>query len=137
VQLVIKEKKMKLNHECVRALLLYLEENLMYKANGNPEGVKLKYIDDEPDISNFSTDEIYYSAKKLVEAKYIKVMDSKLPTRSWKIEEITFNGHDYLDSIRDDKVWNEVIERTKPFASVGIDIVKSLSTKILTEMLLK
>jgi hypothetical protein len=132
---VKEENTMKLNQECVRSLLIYLEENLEDKANGYPNGIKLKDVDGESGVSEFSTEDIYYCAKKLLEAKYIKIMEINAAPKQWRIEEITWEGHDYLNLIRDKKVWEEINERTKPFASVGLDIIKSLSIEILKGML--
>mgnify|MGYP001212120744 CR=1 FL=1 len=67
---------MKLNHDCIRALLIYLEKNLEVKANGLPEGIKLGHID-EDDLSRFSQEDIFYSARKLVEANYMRLPTKK------------------------------------------------------------
>lgn len=125
---------MKLNHDCIRTLLIYLEENLEAKENGLPRGLKLGHIEDES-LTAFSQEDIYYSAKKLVEAKYIEVMNKEVAPRVMMINEITWDGHQYLDSIRDPKVWREIKNRTKDLSGITIEIVKSLGIEITKQML--
>ena len=126
---------MKLNHDCVRKLLICLEENLETKANGLPEGLKLSHIEDVDELSEFSQEDIYYSARKLVEARYIEVASKEAAPRAMIIKEIAWNGHDYLDSIRDSKVWHEVKTRTKDLSGVALDVVKSLAVEVTKHML--
>ena len=128
------EEKMKLNHDCIRKLLVYLEENLEVKANGLPEGLKLSHIEDD-DLSEFTQEDIYYSARKLVEAKYIEVVSKEAAPRAMIIKEISWNGHDYLDSIRDPKVWNEIKNRTQDLSGIALEVVKSLAIDITKQML--
>ncbi len=125
---------MKLNHDCIRALLIYLEKNLEVKANGLPEGIKLGHID-EDDLSRFSQEDIFYSARKLVEANYIEVANKEVAPRVMIIKEITWNGHDYLDSIRDPKVWHEIKSRTKDLSGIALEVVKCLAIEITKQML--
>lgn len=110
---------MKLNHDCVRALLIFLEENLEVKGNGTPDCLKLGHITDEGDLANYLEEDIYYAASKLVEAKFIIPVNKDVSPKFLMIKEISWNGHDYLDSIRDSKVWSEVKDKTKGFSSVA------------------
>jgi hypothetical protein len=90
---------MKLNHDCVRDVLLYLEDNLNL-------GQKIKF-DLNTDIaltSKYSKEDIIYSSLKLLEAGFInaKACDTVQPYGPVVIEiaSITYNGHLFLDSIR-------------------------------------
>nr|DAN83882.1 MAG TPA: protein of unknown function DUF2513 [Caudoviricetes sp.] len=90
---------MKLNHECFRDVLLYLEDNLNL-------GQKIKF-DLNTDIaltSKYSKEDIIYSSLKLLEADFIsaKVYNTiqQYGTIVIEISSITYNGHLFLDSIR-------------------------------------
>ena len=90
---------MKLNHECFRDVLLYLENKLNL-------GQKIKF-DFKTDIaltSKYSKEDIIYSSLKLLEAGFInaKAYNSVQPYGPIVIEidSITYNGHLFLDSIR-------------------------------------
>jgi hypothetical protein len=126
---------MKLNHDCVRQLLLCLEDNLKLKSNGLPDPVKLRDIDDDKRLFEFTEEDIYYTASKLVEAKYITVAYKDVAPRHLIIKEITWVGHDYLDSIRDTKVWNEIKSKTKDLSGVALDVIKSLAIEVTKNML--
>ena len=122
---------MKLNHDCIRNLLLFLEVNLKTKSNGNPKGIKLRNITGEDHLAKFTENDIYYSAGKLVEINYIKLVNNSVAPRRMIINEITWDGHDYIDSIRDSKVWSEVKNKTKGLSDVAIDIVKGIAVEII------
>lgn len=126
---------MKLNHDCLRELLLCLEEKLTLKPNGLPDILKMKAIDDEDRLSGFSQEDIYYAIRKLIEAKYIIVANKDVAPRTMMVKEITWDGHDYLDSIRDPKVWREVKNKTKDLSGVALEVVKSLAVEVTKSML--
>lgn len=126
---------MKLNHDCVRELLLYLEEHLELKGNGMPDYIKLDYIVDEGNLSSFPEEDVYYSASKLVEAGFISVASKTSAPRALMIGSITWKGHDYLDSIRDSKVWIAVKEKTKGLSGVAFEIMKSIAVEVTKQTL--
>ena len=50
---------------------------------------------------------------------------------------ITFEGHQYLDSIRSDKVWNKIKKKlSTEGVSLTLQIVKNVATSIITNSLL-
>jgi Hypothetical protein (DUF2513). len=54
---------MKLNHECIRDLLLYLEDNLLFTSH---------LCANDLEISPYESVDIIYATAKLSEAKYIE-----------------------------------------------------------------
>src|SRR5665647_3533983 len=130
------DDSMKLNHDCVRKLLIYLEDNLKIKPNGIQKGIKLRDITQDKEFCEFIQEDIFYSADKLVEAKYISVTDKDVSPKFMIIKDITWNGHDYLDSIRDPKVWGEVKDRTKGMTGgVALEVIKCLAVDVAKNML--
>lgn len=115
---------MKLNNECIRDLLLYLESNLEYHKQLYVSDIKLK---------NYSSDEISYTVERLREANFLNCFDGlyskyNLPL---SIDSITFQGHQFLDSIRDDKVWANAKTKLKSVASVTLPILQELCSYII------
>ncbi|MCB5725314.1 DUF2513 domain-containing protein [Mitsuokella jalaludinii] len=52
------------------------------------------------------------------------------------ITRITFDGYDYLDSIRNDSIWNEVKQKISSVGgSVSLDIVKELGVTLVRQHL--
>lgn len=115
---------MKLNHDCIRDLLIYLEENLDYKD---------KIIINSLKLNNYSKEELMYTADRLYEANYINVnicwnMDS---THIIVVTSISYQGHQFLDTIRDDNIWKETKIKASKFASISLPILQELATSFL------
>ncbi|MGF1645072.1 MAG: DUF2513 domain-containing protein [Thiotrichales bacterium] len=93
-------------------------------------------------LSSFGAEraaEISYHAELLLEAGLVDGQMSKTISRGphdFFLRRVTWSGHEFLDSIRSDSVW----ERTKRvFASKGIemtvDLVKSVATEVASAAL--
>ena len=119
---------MKLNNECIRDLLFYLEENLKYHQRLYVHDIKLK---------DYSLDELLYTAERLKEANFLKCLGGiysryNLPL---SVDSITYQGHQFLDSIRDDNVWNNAKSKIKTVASVTLPILQELCSNYLKQKL--
>lgn len=115
---------MKLNYDCVRELLLTLEENLVMDDSLSYPSLNLKQVCEK--MPDFSRADIAYASTKLWEAKYIEAKpigaDSKIITIVYSC--ITYEGHQYLDSIRDSKLWSTVKKNAK---ALTFELVKKLA----------
>lgn len=121
---------MKLNHDCVRECMLYLEENLDMKSRINLVGVHLK---------GYSDDDVLYSFIKLSEAGFINGKPQPAgnnPAYIFITTSITYEGHKFIDSVRDDKVWSATKKISSKVASVSINILTDIATNVLTKMLI-
>lgn len=112
---------MKLNHDCVRDLLLYLENNLSYTNSISIEGLSL---------GNYSLEDLLYTADKLNEANYIKCIKSPclfedIPTII--VTDITYLGHQFLDTVRDQSIWENVKSKTAKIASISLPILQDIA----------
>ena len=122
---------MKLNYDCVRDLLLYLEENLTYDNPININNLTLK------DYSNL---DLVYTADKLNEADFISCIRSKYVDKAGPVliaKSITYNGHQFLDTVRDEKVYTETKSVLSSFKSVSIEIFTETASKVLTSLISK
>lgn len=92
---------MKLNVDCIRAILLEVEKV--------PYGESLPFQTLVSALSDYSTDDISYSVLKLKEADYIEaiILHADDTAIIYEITDITYNGHQFLETIRDAKVWKE------------------------------
>ncbi len=101
---------MKLNNDCIRAVMLELEETLNLSVNSNGEieshSLWLESLFDA--LPNYSKEDIFYSLDNLKQAGYVEL------TTQWAdgevlclcaITKITFEGHEFLNRIRDSKRW--------------------------------
>jgi hypothetical protein len=105
-----KETDVKRDMELVRDILLRIEEDQQF------DGTRWTSGDCLP-IDNHSQKEIAYHLIMLINEGFITGqigMDMPL------ISQLTWNGHELLDDIRDPGVWEKTKERAKGLASVGI-----------------
>ena len=119
---------MKLNQDCIRDLLLYLEENLKINDYLSISNIALK---------NYSSEELLYTADKLCEAGYLKCSRKVYDNTDLMIfvSSITYTGHQFLDNIRDDKVFAKTKSVLSSFKSVSIEIISETASKVVTNLI--
>lgn len=106
---------MKLNKDCVRLVLIYIEEHCVYQEDKFGDRkmhiVNLYEITQSNELSGFHEDDIRYTIVKLLEGNYIKgsfiPKNSGLNFQIVQITQLTLRGHDLLDNIRPEPVWNK------------------------------
>lgn len=100
---------MNLNPDCVRAVLLDLEERL--KPN---DMISVQtYVHSFKLLPHTTCNDVEYAIDKLYEAGFLKLtdygsMDNVSPCLSAFIQSITYEGHKFLDTIRDDTTWGKI-----------------------------
>ncbi|MFS7433169.1 DUF2513 domain-containing protein [Carnobacterium maltaromaticum] len=127
---------MKLNHECVREMLLSIEEIPYQQAR---LGLAFYEIIKSSRLSIFSQEDLEYTIIQLVDASYIdgvitfdhaqNIMDD--------LKHMTWEGHKFLDTIRDNKVWTDTKKVTSKFSSVSITMVETVASNVLTNIISK
>lgn len=118
------------NWEIIREILLRLESTNTPNANVNANS-----FDESPE------QEVAYNMRLLSEAGYIEARIMSSSSGDGKINaalalRLTNAGHDLLDTIRNESVWNKVKEK---FTSNGLDmtfdLVVNVGKKIIEAML--
>lgn len=108
---------MKLNPDCIRDVLLYLEENIKID-NRTFIPISLKSLQEV--FANYSEEDIFYSVYNLKQAKFIEgkftdIKDTKMAI--CEIQNITYAGHQFLETVRPKPIW----DKTKSVVSkVGV-----------------
>jgi hypothetical protein len=120
---------MKLNHDCVRECLLYLEKNLEFAKTIDPN----QLIED----LKYSKNDIFYSLQKLQETGYIEggvTVSNTFTSCIYNvnpIRDISWEGHEYIDTIRDNKVWHKTKKVTASLKSVPLSMMKTIAAQVL------
>lgn len=125
---------MKLNHECVRDVLMYLEKQDYFVASDN-------YIADFAPISieqivaelpDYTQEEIFYTAFNLAQAGYIDALceDSDFSVCHYDINYITFQGHEFLERIKDDSHWSSVKKGLSAVRDYSLSAIGSIAQGI-------
>lgn len=106
---------MRLNKDCIRDLLLLIENKCVYYEH--PKFGTLLYtmsfnqVCKFEEMSTYNEDDIRYTIAKMFEGHYIEghisPANSYLNFNTVNIEGLTLIGHDLLDNIRPETVWQE------------------------------
>lgn len=120
---------MKLSHDCIRDLMLYLEQNLDYNDELEINNLQLK---------DYSTVELMYTTKKLFEADFLICdnsieIDDEYPIML--VNSITYKGHQFLDSIRDDKIWQNTKKTISKLTSASLPIIQEVASSLIKSSL--
>ncbi|QZT28256.1 DUF2513 domain-containing protein [Streptococcus dysgalactiae] len=90
-------------------------------------------------IENYDKDVVAYHCKLLFEAGLIS---SYKPTYaddeiySFNVGSLTWQGHEFLDKIREDSVWNNTKKKIKDsMLPMTLDVIKDVATSIVAKML--
>ena len=118
---------MKLNNDCVRDLMLYIEKHIdLYNS------VSIKDIN----LNNYSLDELIYTTNKLHEAGYINArIEQDFEGFDVEIFSLTWNGNKFLDNIRDNNVWKTTKSIVAKFSSVSLGIIENVAAQVITNVI--
>jgi hypothetical protein len=80
---------------------------------------------DELGLEGRSYDQVAYHLRLLIEAKYLlgSAQVSAMPI----VSRLTWEGHEFLDNIRDAGVWHSTKERLKGLPSLGLAVVAEIA----------
>lgn len=118
---------MKLKHDCVRKTMLYLEKNLELND---------LIMDYQIEIEKFSKEDITYTISKLAEAGYINAKTFGYDNLiNYGISSITWNGHEFLDNIRDNNVWKNTKQILSSFSSTSLRMIENIASQVITNII--
>lgn len=125
---------MKLNHDCLRDVLIYLEsiDYVVVDDYGNTS-FDIVCIDDVYSaFTKWSKQDILYSVSNLSQAGFIKVLEpdnSVLPCPIGVLY-ITYKGHEFLDKIRDEKRWALISKSLSSIRDYSIDAINAIANGV-------
>lgn len=116
---------MKRNMDLIRHLLLYLEEK------PDPSLVKAEDIVAE----GFSAGEVQYHLNLMFQAGLINGEDVRSTTSARLISvlpfDLTWQGHEFLEAIRDPEIWRQAKAGASRAGTAGIDFIWSIAKALL------
>ena len=122
---------MKLNYELIRDLLLAAEDQ------ENDSSLSQKELDEVIDKFDYTFDELTYHLKRLEEADYITIHTQTLSnqTINYKLKSITWNGHQFLDTIRSNKIWNVTKDVAKDLKIKSISAFSQIAVQVASNLI--
>ena len=127
---------MKLDPNCVRDILLLLESVPNYATNSEGEvendGIWFAQICNQ--LPQYTKEDIYYTLSKLEDGGYINM------TSQWAgdslymccVNYITFQGHEFLDAIRPDTVWEKTTATAGKIGNFGLKMLEKIAEGVAT-----
>lgn len=120
---------MKLNLECIRDILLTVEDNTGYESGYEyPSNT-----DKSPLLSKYSDDEIRYHMMQCKKTGFIE-LERDLADIMY-IGDLTPYGHEFLANIRENSVWNHTKTVAGKVGSKSLDAIFKISSAIITEII--
>ena len=134
---------MRLNHDYIRDILLYIENNLDYE---NDQADKHKEITDGQLINadcftNYNKQELTYALELLIKSGFVDLASRPNITNGnvniARIIGLTWTGHELLDNIRDNTVWDAVKKKAAKYSGLSISALfsgaKALGSALMTD----
>lgn len=123
---------MRLNPDAVRDILIFVESDLEFN-----NFFKLNDFYNAKSLKEYDQDTIKYTLLKLSETNYLHsnpvVMNNDLVNFSTGM--LTWEGHEFLDTIRDKEVWSKTKTVANKLESVSIGILSRIGTGVLNHMI--
>lgn len=138
---------MRLNLDCVRQILLIVEENTGLRKycffidsslNESQTAIGDSLIP-APDyqhslLKKFDNDELIYHINYCAEAGLLSI-DTSYGLYQIVIKDLTPKGHDFLENIRDNKVWSGVKSIASKVGATTLDSVIQISSNVITQLI--
>lgn len=122
---------MKLNPDCIRDILITVE-NSEFGSHMTLEKLCEK-------LPNYTRDEIHYCCIKLNEAGMLEVLIVQMMRQTMPgiktINDLTFEGHEFLADIKSDNAWNKTKSIAKNIGSFSIHALKDISVGVVSELI--
>lgn len=124
---------MKLNYDCIRDILLTIEE-----IPNRKDDLILENFKSYKKLSKYNEAEIQYNALKLLQEEYVTGL--KIPDKNTTIvlflTDLTWSGHALLNDIRSETVFNQTKEKIiKSVGSASLTIFQQLASTIVLKTL--
>lgn len=124
---------MKLNYDCIRDILLTIEE-----IPNRKDGLILANFKSYKKLSKYNGEEIQYNALKLLQEEYVigEEASGNNTTTVLRLTDLTWSGHELLNDIRSETVFNQTKEKIiKSVGSASLTIFQQLASAIVLKTL--
>jgi hypothetical protein len=124
---------MKLNTDCVRALLLALEEVLQFDENLTYPHIRFARLSENSLLQEYSNEDIAYTTLKLIEADFIDA-DTIPGDNAFNAlySSITYEGHQFLEGIRKEENWKQTKSICGKVGNFALQSIMSVAEGVTT-----
>ncbi len=115
---------MKLEVDLVRQLLLHIEEHATRPISDL----------DNIEIGGWTEDQVDYHVVQLADAEFIEAAIDRVPDNEdpsvmhviYSVRRLTYKGHEFLETVRDDSVWRVVKEKAKAVGALTLPVIAQI-----------
>lgn len=122
---------MKLNPDCVRDVLLQVEEAGL--------GDHITPTSLHNALPQYSEEEVEYTCFMLGDGGYLKLMTIDFPMQSIpvvkSVEYLTYSGHEFIANIRKDTVWAGVKDIAIKIGATSLSGLSQIAANVVTELI--
>ncbi len=125
---------MKLNPDCIRDVLLYLEEKLKIEKGRIFSPITLKTL--QENLSEYSPEDVFYSVYNLHQIRFIegRINDvNNMKMMFCDIENITYAGHQFLSNIRPQPIWDKTKSIVSKIGNHTLGFIEGVARDIAVE----
>lgn len=120
---------MRLNNDCIREILLYIEENTTYTKSAIN-------VDNLVNNLNYDEETIFYHVSLISQANLVDRV-TFADNRPFFISKLSWEGHQYIDNIRDTKAWTFIKSKTEKLSSISLSLLIQLAPELIKQYLLQ
>lgn len=121
---------MKLNPDCVRTILLVVEDlpDLQHYYRFNAETIPSLFPD-------YSVEEIMYHLRQCELSNLIFRPSHTANYEEYTVSDLTPKGHEFLANIRENKIWSGVKTIAGKVGSTSLDAITQIASNVITELI--
>lgn len=125
---------MKRDADLIRQLLLRIEAQRLGVGGAVDQVLTLSASKPPLCLEGEDPDEVQYNMRLLAEAGYLQMPKTQF-TGSFNIRGLTWAGHDFLDSVRDEDVWRKTKDGALKAGGFTFDLIKDLAKGFLKKQI--
>ena len=118
---------MKLNPDCIRDILFVVENNATYSNDVSEETI-FKELD-----SKYPREEILYHVRQCEHSGLFLQVAHYFG--GFSIQDLSPYGHQFINDIRQDNNWSKTKEIAKSVGSFSLDVLKDISSQVITNLI--
>ena len=125
---------MKRDMDLIRQLLLRIEAQRLGVGGAVDQVLSLSASKPPLRLEGEDPDDVHYNMRLLAEAGYLDMTRTQF-TGGFNIRGLTWAGHDFLDSVRDEEVWRRTKDGVLKAGGFTLDLLKDLAKGLLKKQI--
>ena len=120
---------MKLNPDCIRDILIMVEENSSFGKQ-----VRYRCNEDFDNLKSYTNEEVLYHIKQC-ELSDLLTKVNWFMGGSCLIHDLSPYGHEFLANIRSNNTWNKTKDISKKIGSNSLSTIIQIASNVISEMI--